>query len=134
MANNKNDPAKIAAANKKVNALDKVAHRLLSTIDTSFNEREVLNAKDRRIQDIIDSELTLAQGVSQGSIIDFVASMASNKVNHQSRNALGDVDPSEIFTQDLSNIFGYFQEQYKNRYIELADLKFITKFIEVIVI
>ena len=56
MANNKNDPTKIAAANKKVNALDKVAHRLLSTIDTSFNEREVLNAKDRRIQDIIDSE------------------------------------------------------------------------------
>lgn len=132
MASNKNDPKKAAAENKKVNALDRVAHRLLTTIDAGFNEREVLSAKDRRIQDIIDSELTLAQGVSQGSIIDFVASMASNKVNHQSRNALGDVDPSEIFTQDLSNIFGYFQEQYKNRYIELADLKFITKFIPAI--
>lgn len=117
---------------KKVNALDRVAHKLLTTIDAGFNEREVLSAKDRRIQDIIDSELTLAQGVSQGSIIDFVASMASNNTKHQSRNALGDVDPSEIFTQDLSNIFGYFQEQYKNRYIELADLKFITKFIPAI--
>ena len=132
MANNKNDPTKIAAANKKVNALDKVAHRLLSTIDTSFNEREVLNAKDRRIQDIIDSELTLAKGVSQGSIIDFVTTMTSNKVSHQSRNALGDADPSEVFTKDISNIFGYFQEMYKNRYIELADLKFITKFIPAI--
>ena len=129
MASKKDDPAKIAAQNKKVNALDRVAHKLLTTIDAGFNEREVLNAKDRRIQDIIDSELTLAQGVSQGSIIDFVTTMTSNKVNHQSRNTLGDADPSEVFTQDLSNIFGYFQEQYKNRYIELADLKFIAKFI-----
>lgn len=120
------------ADSKKVNALDRVAHKLLTTIDAGFNEREVLSAKDRRIQEIIDNELTLAQGVSQGSIIDFVASMASNNTKHQSRNALGDVDPSEIFTQDLSNIFGYFQEQYKNRYIELADLKFITKFIPAI--
>lgn len=120
------------ADSAKVNALDRVAHKLLTTIDAGFNEREVLSAKDRRIQDIIDSELTLAQGVSQGSIIDFVASMASNNTKHQSRNTLGDIDSSEIFTQDLSNIFGYFQEQYKNRYIELADLKFITKFIPAI--
>lgn len=129
MASNKYDPKKATADNVKVNALDKIAHRLLSTIDTSFNEREVLSAKDRRIQDIIDSELTLSKGVSQGSIIDFVTTMTSNNVNHQSRNTLGDVDPSEVFTKDISNIFGYFQEMYKNRYIELADLKFITKFI-----
>ena len=132
MANKKNDPVQAAKDNVKVNALDKVAHKLLSTIDTSFNEREVLNAKDRRIQDIIDNELTLAKGVSQGSIIDFVTTMTSNKVSHQSRNTLGDVDPSEVFTRDISNIFGYFQEMYKNRYIELADLKFITKFIPAI--
>ena len=132
MANKKNDPVQAAKDNVKVNALDKVAHKLLSTIDTSFNEREVLNAKDRRIQDIIDNELTLAKGVSQGSIIDFVTTMTSNKVSHQSRNTLGDVDPSEVFTKDISNIFGYFQEMYKNRYIELADLKFITKFIPAI--
>ncbi len=132
MATKKYDPNKAAKENTKVNALDKVAHRLLSTIDTSFNEREVLNAKDRRIQDIIDQELTLAKGVSQGSIIDFVTTMTSNTVKHQSSNALGDVDPSEVFTKDISNIFGYFQEQYKNRYIELADLKFITKFIPAI--
>lgn len=124
-SNNKNN----SASTKKINALDKVAHKLLSTIDTSFNEREVLDAKDRRIQDILDNELTLAQGVSQGSIIDFVTTMTSNKTNHQSRNALGDTDSSEIFTKDLSNIFGYFQDMYKNRYMELADLKFITKFI-----
>ena len=132
MANKKNDHIQAAKDNVKVNALDKIAHKLLSTIDTSFNEREVLNAKDRRIQDIIDNELTLAKGVSQGSIIDFVTTMTSNKVSHQSRNTLGDVDPSEVFTKDISNIFGYFQEMYKNRYIELADLKFITKFIPAI--
>ena len=77
MANKKNDPIQAAKDNVKVNALDKIAHKLLSTIDTSFNEREVLNAKDRRIQDIIDNELTLAKGVSQGSIIDFVVCSTS---------------------------------------------------------
>lgn len=118
-----------SASDKKITALDKVAHKLLSTIDTSFNEREVLDAKDRRIQEILDNELTLAQGVSQGSIIDFVTTMTSNKTNHQNRNNLGDMDSSEIFTKDLSNIFGYFQDMYKNRYIELTDLKFISKFI-----
>lgn len=126
-SNKKNSPDQ-----KKINALDRVAHRLLSTIDTSFNEREVLDAKDRRIQDILDNELSLAKGVSQGSIIDFVTTMTSNKTNHQSRNTLGDVDPSEVFTKDLTNVFGYFQDMYKNRYIELADLKFITKFIPAI--
>ena len=126
----KNDPN--APMDKNINALDRVAHRLLSTIDTSFNEREVLSAKDRRIQDIIDSELSLAKGVSQGSIIDFVTTMTSNKVKHRSNNMLGEVDPSEVFTKDLSNVFGYFQEMYKNRYIELTDLKFIAKFIPAI--
>lgn len=128
MASNKKQPDD----NKRISALDQVAHRLLSTIDTSFNEREVLNAKDRRIQDILDNELSLAQGVSQGSIIDFVSTFTSNKTKHQNTNQLGELDSSEIFTKDLSNVFGYFQEMYKNRYIELADLKFITKFIPAI--
>lgn len=128
MASKKNQPEE----NKKISALDRVAHRLLSTIDTSFTERKVLDAKDRRIQDILDNELSLAQGVSQGSIIDFVTTMTSNKTMHNNRNQLGDIDSSEVFTKDLSNIFGYFQEMYKNRYIELADLKFIAKFIPAI--
>lgn len=128
MASKKNQPEE----NKKISALDRVAHRLLSTIDTSFTERKVLDAKDRRIQDLLDNELSLAQGVSQGSIIDFVTTMTSNKTTHQNRNQLGDIDSSEIFTKDLSNIFGYFQEMYKNRYVELADLKFIAKFIPAI--
>lgn len=132
MASKKYDATASSAEDSKVNALDKIAHKLLSTIDTSFNERNVLNEKDRRVQDIINSELTLSKGISHGSIIDFVTTMSSNKVNHQNRNAIGDVDSSEVFTKDLSNIFGYFQDMYKNRYIEISDLKFITKFIPAI--
>ena len=43
-----------------------------------------------------------------------------------------DIDPYNLFSEDVGNIFGYFQEMYKNRYIELSDLRFITKFIPAI--
>lgn len=128
MANSKNTPTQDASS-KKVSALDSVAHKLLSTIDSGFSERQILNSKDQRIQNIINDELNLAKGVSGGSIVDFVTTMTSNKVNHQTQNPMADIDSSELFTKDIGNIFGYFQDMYKNRYIELTDLKFISKFI-----
>lgn len=114
---------------KQVSALDRVAKRLLASIDPGFNERELLSAKDRQIQSILDNELTLAKGVSGGSIVDFATTMASSKTSHQRNNGLQDADPFDIFTKDLNSIFGYYQATYQNRYIELSDLKFITKFI-----
>ena len=117
------------ARDKRVSALDTIAKSLLTTIDPGYAEREILSKKDRLIQSIIDDELTIAKGVSGGSIIDFATKMASTKVPHQKNDGLPDADPSDIFTKDLNSIFGYYQANYQNRYIELADLKFISKFI-----
>lgn len=114
---------------KQVSALDRVAKRLLASIDPGFNERELLSAKDRQIQNILDGELTLAKGVSGGSIIDFATTMASSKTPHQKNDGLSDADPFDIFTKDLNSIFGYYQAAYQNKYLELSDLKFISKFI-----
>ena len=122
---NGNQPSTIS---HRMNLLDIAAKKLLSTIDTGYNERQLLSAKDSRIQAIINGELELSKGVSQGSIIDFVTTMSRDTAKRNGGDP-DQIDTYNLFTEDVGNIFGYFQEYYKNRYIELSDLKFITKFI-----
>ena len=115
----------------QVAALDIAAKKLISRIDSGYSERQLLSTKDSRIQDIINSELELSKGVSGGNIIDFIVSMSKDAATRNGTNP-EDVDTYNLFTEDVGNIFGYFQEMYKNRYIELSDLRFITKFIPAI--
>lgn len=126
MANNLTPREK--ATQRQVRSLQAVAHKLLSTLDPGFSERQLIDNKNRRIREILDNELTLSKGVANGSIVDFVVSMASDRVQHTNKNPIMD-DPSELFTKDVTSIFGYYQEMYKSRYIEMADLKFVAKFI-----
>ena len=126
-------PKKINTQNidPKIGILDIAAKKLISTIDTSYNERTLLSNKDARVQEIINNELELAKGVSQGSIIDFVTTMAKDSAKQNGTNPT-EVDGYTIFSNEIGNLFGYYQEMYKNRYVELSDLKFITKFIPAI--
>ena len=123
MAKKENTPK-----DKKLSSLDIAAKKLISTIDTGYNERTLLSSKDERIQEIITNELELAKGVSKGSIIDFATTMAKYSAKQNGRDTR-DIDGYTMFTEDIGNLFGYFQEINKNRYIELTDLKFISKFI-----
>lgn len=115
----------------KIGILDNAAKKLISTIDSGYTERQLLSEKDTRIQHIINGELELAKGVSQGSIIDFVTDAAKDSARWNGRDPK-EVDGFSMFTEDIGNLFGYFQELYKNRFVELTDLKFITKFIPAI--
>lgn len=115
----------------KIGVLDIAAKKLISTIDTSYNEKILLSERDSRIQEIINGELDLAKGISKGSIIDFVTTMAKDSAKNQGADP-NQVDGHSLFNEDIGNLFGYFQEMYKNRYVELADLKLITKFIPAI--
>ena len=123
MAKKENTPK-----DKKLSSLDIAAKKLISTIDTGYNERTLLSSKDERIQEIITNELELAKGVSKGSIIDFATTMAKYSAKQNGKDT-HDIDGYTMFTEDIGNLFGYFQEINKNRYIELTDLKFISKFI-----
>lgn len=111
---------------KQISKLDSVAAKMLSVIDSNYNERTILNSKNARMQKIIDNELQLSKGVSNGNIIDFIASTTKNTDKNGTDM---DMDTTELFTQDIGNLFGYFQEMYKNRYIQLSDLNFVSKFI-----
>lgn len=115
----------------KIGIMDVTAKKLLSVIDSGYNERQLISEKDARIQAVLTGELELMKGISQGNIIDFVMGAAKDSARSNGRDP-NEVDGFTMFTEDVGNLFGYFQELYKNRYVELTDLKFITKFIPAI--
>lgn len=116
--------------NEEVSVLDKAAKGIFSIIDPSYNDKTILSSKDQKVRTILDRELEISKGVSQGSIVDFVSSIqVKNNANKLGDGANIFPDSSDLFTKNINDIFGYFQEMYKNRYIEVSDLKFIAKFI-----
>ena len=126
MADRKASTLKQARARKKVSALDTIAKKILGTVDNSIPEREYLTRQDERIQRILADEINFSRGISGGVIVDFVSTMVSQNSKAKDGNEL---DATALFTKDVGDIYGYFQDMYKNHYLEIADLKFITKFI-----
>lgn len=126
MADNKASSLKQTRARKKVSALDTIAKKILGTVDSSVAEREYLTRQDERIQRILADEINFSRGISGGVIVDFVSTMASQNSKAKDGNEL---DATSLFTKDVGDIYGYFQDMYKNHYLEISDLKFITKFI-----
>lgn len=132
MANNKKSTLKPTKVEKQVSRLDTISRKILTTVDPSYTDRQVLTDQDSRFQKIIADELNFAKGVSKGSIIDFVQAMAANNQSSKHSSGSGEVDATQLFTKDVGDIYGYFQDVYRNRFIEISDLKFITKFIPAI--
>lgn len=116
-------------SNNELNILDKAARSLYSMLNSGYEDEEELSEKDKRIRDVLDRELEISKGVSNGSIVDFVSSITKSdskmKLSSQSLRP----DTNNLFTQNINDIFGYFQDMYKNRFLEMSDLKFISKFI-----
>jgi len=130
MASKKKTNANVDKVNDELTMLDKAAKSIFSIIDPSYTDRQVLSSKDQKIRSILDRELEVAKGVSQGSIVDFVSSLQTKNTPHKNVNT-SNLSPNsnELFTNNINDIFGHFQDMYRNRYLEIADLKFIAKFI-----
>lgn len=114
----------------ELSMFDRAAKNIYSVLDSNYNDRLVLGAKDQKFRNILNRELEISKGYSQGSVVDFINSL---KLDQQKRRNLQqpklNPNSNELFTKNINDIFGYFQDQYKNRYIEIDDLKFIAKFI-----
>ena len=128
---NKKSTLKPTRVEKQVSRLDTLSKKILASIDPSFQDRQSLTDQDAKLQKILADELNFAKGVSKGSIVDFVTSM-SNVNRPGKNNSSEEVDATQLFTKDVGDIYSYFQDIYKNRFIEISDLKFITKFIPAI--
>ena len=129
--NKKDDNKKKSPKDTELTRLDKTAKNILSILDSSYTDKQILSSKDQKFRSILNRELEISKGVSNGSIIDFVSSIRVDNQNTM-KNGLGQnntPDANSLFTQNINDIFGYFQELYRNRFIEIDDLKFIAKFI-----
>lgn len=113
---------------KKATALDKLATQILQSVDPSYVERQLLSNQDAAFQAVIDRQLDIAKGVAGHQIVDFFATIRSERKGGRPPKQLG-IDTADLFTENVGDIFSYFQDVYKNRYLEVSDLKFISKFI-----
>ena len=113
---------------KRASALDKLASQILQSVDSTYVERKLMSQQDAQFQRVIDRQLDIAKGVAGNQIIDFFGTIRSERRSGRRPRQLG-IDTSDLFTENVGDIFSYFQDVYKNRYLEVSDLKFISKFI-----
>lgn len=118
---------------KKASALDKATRRILETVDPTYMDRRVLSEQDAQFQRIIDRQLDIAHGVSGQQVVDFFSSIREARekkaIGRPKKNKSPGIDTSDLFMQNVGDIFTYFQDVYKNKYMEVSDLKFISRFI-----
>lgn len=115
-----------------LSVFDRAAKSIFSVLDTGYADKVLLNKKDQKFRDVLNRELDIAKGYSHGSIVDFVNSVRIGKQNKVKDGKAPDKNPgysTDIFTKNINDVFGYFQDIYKNRFIEITDLKFVAKFI-----
>lgn len=127
MANTESDKKKL----NELKGLEKVVAGLMQHIDPDFAERAILDHQNNRFQSIIDKELNVAKGVSRGSITDFLTylnSQSEKKSGFRSAD-YGFKTTNSLLEENIGDIFSYYQDLYKNKYIEIQDLKFISRFI-----
>ena len=116
---------------KEASRLTEISRKLLGMADDTYQIKSDIELQTSRFDKIINQNLEIIKGVSGGSILDF----AQNARLSEMRTPRGGLSPTN--TQDLrkmlsgnsGEIYNYFQEVYQNKYIEIADLKFIAKFI-----
>lgn len=112
--------------------VDKITKKILSSVDPSYSERELLTGRNAKFNSILEREKQIAFGVAGGSVVDFVASVKTNSGTKDKQGAGLNPNTPELFSDNIDQIFSYFQDANKNKHMEMSDLKFISKFIPVL--
>ncbi len=123
----KKDKSQVNKNSSEISMIDRAVQNIFQILDPTYAGREAISAKDSHVRSILNRELEISNGVSGGSVVDFIASLQDKTmVNASHRNA---TQKEDIFTQNINEIFGYFEIVYQNKFLELKDLQFISKFI-----
>ena len=116
--------------NNKPNPIDTVVNKLLIKLDNELVSDQNLANKTEEYKSIINRELELAHGVSNGDIIEFNRAINQESKKFNKTVSLEDnSDLGEYLTKNAGNIYQYYNERYRNKFIEAQDLAFIAKFI-----
>lgn len=114
-------------------SMDDLSNKLLSILDNNYTEISDLDEKNKKFQSIINRELEVTKGYSQGNIIDFTRYLNDTTKNSTNSGSgtkpMNGKDPYTFFSSVAGDLFTVFQDYYKNKYIEIQDLRFISKFI-----
>ena len=114
-------------------SLGRVAQQILSLVDSNYEASSDLEMKNSKFQKIINREMHIANGVSDGSIIDFIQAQRESGADPNKGNSPGNLQTSKnLFTDNIDQIYNYLVELYDNKYMEMVDLKMICKFIPVL--
>lgn len=115
---------------KKPKPLDSLVNKLLIQLDNDLVSDQNLSDKTEEYKSVINKELELARGVSNGDIIEFNRAMNEDSKKFNKSVAIEDgTDLGEYLTKNSGNIYQYYNERYRNKFIESQDLAFIAKFI-----
>ena len=114
--------------NKK-GPVDSLIRRLLTTIDPDQETEYNLSDRAGEFKDIIQSELELAKGVSDGSIIDFSRSISDIKGKSQTTSVDATDDILKYINKNSQGFMQYYESQNRNKLIEARDNRFISKFV-----
>lgn len=137
--NDKIISAEQAKLDKSNNQLDIIAQKILSNVDTGYAERQRLAKSDTRMQRALQRELNIANNKSHGSFIDFIRLASSDTSKKSNTKGTGvnkgkslTTDPYDLFTTNAGDIFNYFKENNQSKYLQISDLKFVSKFVPIL--
>lgn len=112
---------------------NQLINKLISSIDPSYNSNINLNEKNEDFKKIINDELALTKGISQGSIVDFARALNSDKAkpnpNGTTRDPNDTLDLFKYITMNAASIYNAYNDANRNKFIEMQDLQFIAKFV-----
>ena len=105
----KKDKSQVNKNSSEISMIDRAVQNIFQILDPTYAGREAISAKDSHVRSILNRELEISNGVSGGSVVDFIASLQDKTmVNASHRNA---TQKEDIFTQNINEIFGYFENK-----------------------
>lgn len=132
----KRDDAGVREANKKASNLDKAINKFIGFADPSYQSAKDIADRSDRFQQVLNAQNEIIHGVSGGSVVDFMQMLQNDPMTRKSKYGTdkavvnpASVDVTKQLKQSSGDLYGYFQDIYSNKFLEMADLEFIRKFI-----
>lgn len=115
--------------NKNLDPLAKIVDKLLISLDQDVVSDDNITSRTDDFKNLINREIDLSKGVSGGNIIEFNKAINDTKKGKSFVNMDDNADLGDYIQKNAGNIYQFYNERYRNRFIEAQDLQFISKFI-----
>ncbi len=103
--------------------------KLISTIDPSYTSDTNLNEKTESFKKIMNDQLLLTKGVSKDSIVDFSRALNADITKPKNNQPIDDDEYYKYIAANAGGIYSAYMESNRNKFIELNDLQFISRFV-----